>query len=294
MKKRLSKRDRAEALLRIPEYKKDLERLSQFTEKWIKEEEAFIKKYAITVESEIEGKKVVFETLKKPQSEKLINLNETNLHQYLKKKEAICRKYDLSTLVTPALIKSLRNPKMTAIHKKTGRMIPQEILGKKAPEIIEREKNRQIKQTALFRRDKNIVNIPVDLNLPEKESKFLALKDIEALYMAMDKLREKPEGRNREFVYDKWEIYDMHHIEDLNLSQIAKKKSGINKNPSMNENVKANIKAAAEMAVRRAYDSALENIEQVKAGIERQTISFPSSPNEVEEIVKKVRAIIKR
>ena len=65
------------------------------------------------------------------------------------------------------------------------------------------------------------------------------------------------EIRNREYTCSPWEVYDLHHNEGLNFSQIARKLSGINENPAYNEKVMAKYKAC-----KRAYSKAKEMIIQ--------------------------------
>lgn len=258
MEMKISKLDRAEALIRISEYKRDLEQLLKFREHLSKKKDAFIEKYAIQ-NDKFDKEDIVFN---KSYGQKYSKLEETNLRQYLKKERAVLSKYGITTLVTPTLVESLKNPRVTAIYKKTGEIIPRKILQKKAPKIIEQQKRKGIEQASLFKNKPWITTIEVDLNLPIEESKFLAVKDIEAVYHSMEEFREKSKERNRDFTYYPWEIYDAHRIEGKSFTRIAKEKSGINKNPSHDP-----IVMAAYKAVTRAYLQAEKIIKQVETEI---------------------------
>ncbi len=86
-------------------------------------------------------------------------------------------------------------------------------------------------------------------------------KDFKRIIDGFDNYLKKESGkRNRQTIFDHWEVYDMHHKENMNFTQIARALSREKGNPTYNPDLEAALKA-----VKRAYNAAeaiMQNVEE--------------------------------
>jgi hypothetical protein len=66
----------------------------------------------------------------------------------------------------------------------------------------------------------------INLNKPEKELRADFIKKIKELKQRYTDQKKKTERTAKKIIYDKWEIWDLHHKLKLNLSEIVRKKTG--------------------------------------------------------------------
>jgi hypothetical protein len=104
-------------------------------------------------------------------------------------------------------------------------------------------------------RDGRYLSMEVDLT--QKKEKIMANVQ-DAIDRFVRHVEKKP-SREKETTLDPWTIYDMHHEEGLNFSQIAKRISGINENVFDNEKFMSVYKQ-----VERAYSKARKLVAAAK------------------------------
>ena len=85
-------------------------------------------------------------------------------------------------------------------------------------------------------------------------------KEFEAILKCLKEFGKHIDNSRRgaELYHDPWVIYDMIHSENLNLSQIAKKITGINKDPAYNEELHRVYKQ-----IKYAYDKACNILNEI-------------------------------
>jgi hypothetical protein len=152
--------------------------------------------------------------------------------------------------------------------------------------FVEKYTKEDIEETTIFPADFIATVIPADKNqfdfrLWLREGRYLTIKidlmenkkaitaKVKSLTDFFSKYVEKPKTRQKETVYSPWDVHDLHHKENLNFSQIAKKLSDSKGHPSRDRYLMAEYKK-----VKRAYDKACKMIRQVKKDI--KSIPAPS------------------
>jgi hypothetical protein len=109
--------------------------------------------------------------------------------------------------------------------------------------------------------EKRYLTLRIDLN----EKKGVLMEQFKEKIDSYKEYAKQPKGREGKTKYDPWDIYNMFHENKLNFTQIARKLSGEEGNPTYNPKLEAALKV-----VKRAYLVAEERIQNVEEEVQNR------------------------
>jgi hypothetical protein len=183
-----------------------------------------------------------------------------NISAHTKEEREFLKKWGLNRVLTSTVLEEIKNPKVSGFDyhpkEKEKVLVPFDEIEEKLPQKF--EKHRRLLLKNLFIRKPLHLRVKVDLNAPIKENLFHVKKDIETYKKVIEELDDEPKKRKRGNIYSLWEVYDLKK-KRLNLSQIARKLSGIDGNPSHDSIVRQHFDS-----VKRAFKKAEKIMEEVR------------------------------